>query len=180
MGSVRAIEDISMEAGAFSDMERTLKEGLGLSKSEVDKDKTTIREVFIPDLLRYIARFLGDEDVPIRFVCKQTHDNLSDVQSSMTLVLKSEDEERDKNTREKARPYVTSVSMLQWARETLAMPWDTNVCYAPVIGGNLDVVTWLRSNEREVFPWNFLVCFYAAEALRVVISSVGLVNIYVA
>ena len=100
---------------------------------------------------RYIARFLDDdEDVPIRFVCKQTHDNLSDVQSSMTLVLKSEDEERDMNAMEKARPYVTSVSMLQWARETLVMPWDTNVCYASIIGGNLDVVTWLRSHEREV------------------------------
>ena len=146
-----------------------------------NKSKIIIRQVFIPDLHRYIARLLDDdEDVPIRFVCKQTHDNLSDVQSSMTLVLKSEDEERDKNAMEKARPYVTSVSMLQWARETLVMPWDTNVWYAPVIAGNLDVVTWLRSNEREVFPWNFLVCFYAAEALRVVISSVGLVNIYVA
>ena len=149
-----------MEAGAFSDMEHTLKVGAELSKPQIEKNKskTIIRQVFIPDLLRYIARFLGDEDVPIRFVCKQTHDNLSDVQSSMTLVLKSENEERDKNAMEKARPYVTSVSMLQWARETLVMPWDTNVCYASIIGGNLDVVTWLRSHEREVF-----LCFYAAE-----------------
>ena len=136
----------------------SLEEAIDTSMLEKNKSKIIIRQVFIPDLLRYIARFLGDEDVPIRFVCKQTHDNLSDVQSSMTLVLKSEDEERDKNAMEKARPYVTSVSMLQWARETLAMPWDTNICYAPVIGGNLDVVTWLRSHEREVF-----LCFYAAE-----------------
>jgi hypothetical protein len=125
-------------------MEHTLEEAIDTSMPEKNKSKTIIRQVFIPDLLRYIARFLGDEDVPIRFVCKQTHDNLSDVQSSMTLVLKSEDKERNKNTREKARPYrpyVTSVSMLQWARKTLAMPWHTNVCYAPIIGGNLDVIT---------------------------------------
>jgi len=81
----------------------------------------------------------------------------------MTLVLKSEDKRRIKNVREKARPFVTSVSMLQWARETLVMPWHSNVCYDPIIAGNLDVVAWLRSNEREVFPWNFRVCLYAAE-----------------
>ena len=122
-----------------------------------------IRQVFIPDLLRYIARFLGDEDVPIRFVCKQIHDNLSDVQSSMALVLTGEDEkERNENAMNKARPYVTSVSMLQWARETLAMPWDANMCIACVVYGKLDVVKWLRSNEREVFPWNTEVCRCAA------------------
>ena len=106
----------------------SLEEAIDTSMLEKNKSKIIIRQVFIPDLQRYIARFLDDdEDVPIRFVCKQTHDNLSDVQSSMTLVLKSENEERDKNAMEKARPYVTSVSMLQWARETLVMPWDTNV-----------------------------------------------------
>ena len=151
-----------METEAFVDIEHALEGVVDTSMPEEDKSKTLIRQVFIPDLLRYIARFLGD-DVPIRFVCKQAHDNLSGVQSSMALVFKSEGEERDKNAREKARPYVTSVSMLQWARETLAMPWGTNICYAPVMGGNLDVVTWLRSHEREVFPWDFRVCAYAAE-----------------
>jgi len=44
----------------------------------------TFRQVFIPELLRYILEFLlDDEDVPIRFVCKLAHDNLSDVSSSI-------------------------------------------------------------------------------------------------
>jgi hypothetical protein len=40
----------------------------GASITEKDKKKSIIRQVFIPDLLWYIARFLGDEDALFRFL----------------------------------------------------------------------------------------------------------------
>jgi len=153
-------------------MEHALKEGLGLSKPGVDKDKTTIREVFIPEHLSYIARFLGDEDVPIRFVCKQTHENLSNVQPSMKLALQSSSQKpvgkkdqarRDENAIIAARPYMTSISLLKWAKETLDMPCDKNMRCASIASGSLDVVKWLRSKTVEEFPWNAYVCRVAAK-----------------
>jgi len=54
------IQDITLETGTFLDMEHKLKEAFDTSMSEKSKSKTIIRQVFIPDLLRYIARFLGD------------------------------------------------------------------------------------------------------------------------
>ena len=41
--------------------------------------------------------------------------------------------------------YITSVTLLQWARSN-GCPWDEETCEAAARGGHLDVLKWARAN----------------------------------
>ena len=57
-------------------------------------------------------------------------------------------------------PYMTSVSLLQWALDELEMP-KRIVCRAIAYSGHLDVLKWARAQDPPC-AWNADVCWFAA------------------
>ena len=141
------------------------------SKNDPQQAVHILHQVFIPDLLIPITKFLGDDDVAIRFVCKPAHRSLQSEISRVTLpVLQGTHEQVGKpdcvnyDAMMKKRPYVTSVSNAEWARDILKMPMNENTFIAVVTGGVLDVVKWMRSSADAKLKdcWNTKICAYAA------------------
>ena len=58
-------------------------------------------------------------------------------------------------------PYVTSVSLLQWALSEFEMPKNRVVCSAIAYSGHLDVLQWARAQDPPC-AWDEDVCRYAA------------------
>jgi len=132
----------------------------------IDTYPISCKPLLIADILRSIVGVLSDdEEVALRFVCKQTQIILQDRPSSATTIKSCAStykfEEVD-IAMDRVRPYVGSVAMLTWAVETLGMPLNVHVCYAAVEVGALDVVQWLRENSNVKFPWRPNVCANAA------------------
>ncbi len=46
-----------------------------------------LQRVFIPDLLVPVAKYLGDDNVTIRFVCKQAHMSLITIPSGIRSTM---------------------------------------------------------------------------------------------
>ena len=65
----------------------------------------------------------------------------------------------------KKRPYVTSVSKAEWARDTLMMPMNEHTLLVVMTDGVLDVVKWMRSNADATFKHrlNRTACVHAAK-----------------
>ncbi len=148
-------------------------------------DHALLDRVFIPDLLVPIVKYLGEDNVAIRFVCKQVHASLVSVSSGMrTRPLTPLDDvemegvhwtsskeydavSMDRFNRNKAKPYVTSISRLSWAIEALEMPMRDCTYYAAVESGTIAVVSWLKDNAlgglAGKFPWDNHVTAAAAK-----------------
>ncbi len=133
--------------------------------------------VFIPDLLVPVVKYLGDDNVTIRFVCKQAHTSLitnpsgihttmltPQEQSEYNHYYHTETQKKDRKSRNKAKPYVTSLSRLCWAISALQMPLKDSTYYAAIENGTVAVVSWLRNNMIEVeFRWDCNVSAAAAK-----------------
>ena len=122
-------------------------------------------QVFIPDLLIPISKFLGDDDIAIRFVCKAAHSNLRSEVSRVTLCVLDDDQHVcNQNQIVKKVPYLTSVSNLRWALDALKIPLNRNTFEAAVAIGNLEVVIYIsdRAKERD-FSWCQIICKHAAQ-----------------
>jgi hypothetical protein len=127
--------------------------------------RETLALVFIPDLLiPLITKFLGDDDVAIRFVCKPARMSLSSEVSRTTIHVQGVSTSQcAKNLTVKKRPYVTSVSKAEWAMKTLEMPVNDTTFVAAVEGGVLDVVKFVRSHAGTRSSWDDKVCELAAK-----------------
>jgi len=113
------------------------------------KDLTmkTLRGVLIPDLLIPIAGFVGDGDAALRFVCKLAHASLMSEVSSVTLPIRGSTQgDRSTKARLKAKNYVGSRAMAEWANEVLGMPLNGDTFFAAVRSGDVEAVKWVRTH----------------------------------
>jgi hypothetical protein len=111
------------------------------------------------------ADYLGDDDVPIRFVCTQSHSILKGRPSSIVVIKPVHSSfkfELVDNAMDRVRPYVFSVALLKWAMKALGVQLNKRLCYAAIEVGVLEVVQWLRSRPDACFPWRVSVCSNAA------------------
>ncbi len=124
-------------------------------------DQSVLERVLIPDLLVLVAKYLGEDTVAIRFVCKQSDASLRTVPSgihmkTLTQLERSELDtlkecysfeefsslSRDRDNKNKAKPYVTSLSRLTWAVNVLEMPLNISIYYAAIESGHFTVVAY--------------------------------------
>jgi hypothetical protein len=174
--------------------EKTSAVGTGAVVAERDEQgrkkdltRSTLRAVFIPELLRYIAHFIGSyaASLPVLFVSKLAYKNLKPETPNPRVVVHryarstgsieaDEGEAMEAFVQEvlqggridrldqldQVLPYMASAPLAEWARDTLHMRWDFITAYAAIAGGVVDVAT--RFAGAGYFSQNVCACTLAA------------------
>jgi len=90
------------------------------------------------------SKFLGDDDISIRFVCKTAQNNLRPEVSRVTLPVLTRASQLygsvGKKLLLKMTPYVTTVSNAEWAMDASRMPLNNIALIAAIASDVLEVL----------------------------------------
>ena len=142
------------------DVEETVAVKLDLDTGYAAVDPRSVyhRVLFSPNTLLQIAAFVGHAaDAPMRFVSKRMRTAIR----TAGVIRRQRGRAFMKKDSEDRAMYGSSLALLLWATDALAMPLDSAICAAAAAAGDLAALQYLR--EKGV-PWMASTCAAAARA----------------